>query len=171
MLQTHVSGCSMSTIRPDRARRTVATVVGALLLSLGLGVGFGASAALAGDPKDDGTPLAGTALRYVEWQCAAAALGAGGTKSAATEVRVPGIASAVGVLSKPTTSSWSRGHTPGRFVALLDATRAGWPVRIRATVELRGNPCRLVAWDHHCDPITPFLERATQGRLAADPQT
>ncbi len=46
----------------------------------------------------------------------------------------------------PTMSSWYRGHTPGRFVALLDATRAGKPVRIRATVELRGNPCRLVAW-------------------------
>ncbi len=136
----------MSTIRPDRARRAVATVVGVLLLSAGLSVGFGASTALAGDPSVYGAPLAGTSLRYVEWQCSAAALGAGGTKSSATEVRAPGIASAVGALSKPTTSGWYRGHTPGRYVALLDATRAGRPVRIRATVELRGNPCRLVAW-------------------------
>ncbi len=146
MLRTHVSGCSMSTIRPDRARRALGAVVGVLVLSAGLSVGLGAPAALAGDPKVGGTPLAGTALRYIEWQCSAAALGAGGTKSSATEVRVPGVASAVGALSKPTTSSWYRGHTPGRFVALLDATRAGRPVRIRATVELRGNPCRLVAW-------------------------
>ena len=136
----------MSTIRPDRARRPVAAVVVVLLLSAGLSVSFGASAALAGDPKAVGSPLAGTVLRYIDWQCAAAALGAGGTKSAGTEVRVPGAASAVGALSKPRMTSWYRGHTPGRFVALLDATRAGQPVRIRATVELRGNPCRLVAW-------------------------
>ena len=146
MRPTHVSGCSMSTIRPDRARPAVATVVGVLLLSAGLSVGFGASAALAGDPKVDGTPLAGTVLRYIEWQCSAAALGAGGTKSSATEVRVPGVASAAGALSKPTTVNWYRGHTPGRFVALLDATRTGQRVRIRATVELRRNPCRLVSW-------------------------
>ncbi len=146
MRPTHVSGCSMSTIRPDRTRRAVATVVGVLLLSAGLSVCFGASAALAGDPKVDGTPLAGTALRYIEWQCAAAALGAGGTKSAATEVRVPGATSAVGAFSTPTTVNWYRGHTPGRFVALLEATRAGQRVRIRATVELRRNPCRLVSW-------------------------
>ncbi len=135
----------MSTIRPDRARRAAA-LIGVVLLSVGLSIGFGASAALAGDSKAEGTPLAGTALRYVVWQCAAAALGVGGQKSAATEVRVPGVASAVGTLSKPATSGWYRGHTPGRFVALLDATRAGRPVRIRATVELRGNPCRLAAW-------------------------
>ena len=136
----------MSTMRPDRTRRALAAVVGVLVLIAGLSVGFGASAALAGDPKVNGTPLAGTALRYIEWQCAAAALGAGGPKSTRSEVRIPGSPSAVGALSKPTTTSWYRGHTPGRFVALLDATRAGQSIRIRATVELRGNPCRLVSW-------------------------
>ena len=135
----------MSTIRPDRARRAVGVAVVALL-SAGLSVGFGASAAHAGDPKVDGTPLVGTVLRYIDWQCAPAALGAGGTKSAATEVRVPGTASAVGTLSKPKISGWYRGHTPGRFLALLDALRAGETVRIRATVEFRTNPCRLVGW-------------------------
>lgn len=146
MRPTHVSGCSMSTMRPDRVRRAVTRVVSVLLLSAGLSVGLGASAALAGDPKVDGAPLTGSALRYIEWQCAAAALGAGGTKSSATEVRVRGDTSAVGALSKPTAVRWYRGHTPGRFVALLDATRAGQRIRIRATVDLRRNPCRLVSW-------------------------
>lgn len=136
----------MSTIRPDRVRPAVAALVVALLLNAGLSVGSGGSAALAGDPKVAGSPLAGTVLRYIDWQCAAAALVAGGTKSAGTEVRVPGTASAVGALSKPRITSWYRGHTPGRFVALLDATRADETVRIRATVEFRTKPCRLVAW-------------------------
>ena len=148
----------MSTIRPDRVRRTVAVAVGALLLSVvlsagfgggfgaGFGAGFGGSAAFAGDPKVDGSPLTGTALRYIGWNCSAAALGAGETKSAGSEVRIPGVVSVAGTLSKPTVKSWYRGHTPGRFVALVNATRAGQPVELRATVEFRRTPCRLVAW-------------------------
>jgi hypothetical protein len=41
---------------------------------------------------------------------------------------------------------WYFGPTPRRFIAILDSTRAGRTVKVRASVELRAGACRLASW-------------------------
>ena len=95
--------------------------------------------------------LAGSARTRIEGLCRSAVAGVTDQRNAALEVRqtvagqgrtsttVPGPVA-------PSIVSWYRSEIPGRFVVVLDANRGGSPVQIRATVELKGAPCRLVSW-------------------------
>lgn len=94
-----------------------------------------------------GERVASPTRKYVEAQCTDAAMGAGDPKYAGLEVR--GSETEAKHRPVPTVRGvvdWYYGPTPGRYVALLDATRAGRPVHVRASVDLRSIPCRLATW-------------------------
>ena len=87
----------------------------------------------------------------VEGLCRAAVASVADPRNAKLEVPQPGSGPtlpstvAPGPIT-PAIVNWYRSELPGRFVVVLDATRGGSPVQIRATVELKGAPCRLVSW-------------------------
>jgi len=107
-----------------------------------------ASAALSVAPMAPVVPvLSGPTRDFVSGQCRSAAVSVGEPGSAAREVRPPpdrGTRGPAPIVVGVT--EWQSGPVPGRYVALLDATVAGRPARIRAVVVLRQRPCRLVSW-------------------------
>lgn len=94
--------------------------------------------------------LAPSARIRIEGLCRAAVAAVTDPRSAPLELRQPGSgtgkAATVPGPVTPSIVAWYRSEIPGRFVVVLDATRGGSPVQIRATVELKGAPCRLVSW-------------------------
>ena len=122
---------STSTMR----RKPIGSIAGTLATSVALSVAPVPSV-VSGPTRD-----------FVSGQCRPAALSVGEPGSAAREVRPPsdrGMRGPVPIVLGVT--EWQRGPVPGRYVALLDATVAGRPAHIRATVVLRQRPCRLVSW-------------------------
>ena len=95
----------------------------------------------------DGERVASGAKQYLQAQCTAAALSTGDPINARREVRLPGTeASTRATPAVHNVVEWYYGATPGRYVAVVDATRDGRPVQVRASVDLRNPPCRLSSW-------------------------
>lgn len=105
-----------------------------------------------GGLANHGGPLVGTARQAVEAQCRAAVLRVGDARAASLELPADAkggrstSSAAVAVPVVRGVTEWADGPVPGRFVAVLDATRSGRALRIRATVDVRGGACRLVSW-------------------------
>lgn len=155
---TH-SGSTTRRRTARRAKLTVAFTAVALLQAVRVAPG----AMSAENPR-----VVGVARSNVEGRCGAAALSVTGVNNAALEVRpaatalgaatalpsanvtiAPTIAPTTVVptsLSAPRLVEWNRGELPGRFVAVVEVTRSGRRVLIRATLENRVTPCRLVTW-------------------------
>lgn len=106
-----------------------------------------ASAAFGVLPPPD-AKMAGSARQYIDVQCRAAAMSISDPKLASSQLVGPADRGSLIPIETPPRQviEWHYGPTPGRYVAILSATRANIPVQVRVSVDLRRLPCRLAAW-------------------------
>ena len=98
-------------------------------------------------PQPD-SKMTGSARQYIDGQCRAAAMSITDPKLASTRLVGPADHGSMIPIEIPPRQviEWHYGPTPGRYVAILAATRANVPVQIRVSVDLRRLPCKLAAW-------------------------
>ena len=98
-------------------------------------------------PQPDARMI-GSARQYIDEQCRAAALSITDPKISSGQLLGPADRAIIGSVTLPPRQviEWHYGPTPGRYVAILVATRANVAVQIRVSVDLRRLPCRLAAW-------------------------
>ena len=108
---------------------------------------FSASATFGVLPQPE-AKMTGSARQYIDMQCRAAAMSITDPKLASSQLVGPADRNSMIPIETPPRQviEWHYGPTPGRYIAILAATRANVPVQIRVSVDLRRLPCRLAAW-------------------------